>query len=372
VRVSREHLAPTCESPVSSTDRLLADVDAAFRRGDRTLAVPPTRFYVNLTERCSLECVHCLNRSPEKTRSGVARDMPAGVIEALTPHLASALYVGLTHAGEPLMGPMLEPLLTALKRARAGEPSVVHLLTNGSLLDEERFVHLTELGVSSWAFSVDGMSSATHDRLRPGSQISELLAQIGAYSALRASRFPKVRLGIAWVVTSTTLHEISGLLEFARQCRLDWVKLEELFVVNAASARYGELEPDALQSVAAHAEGLAARLGVRLLNHLTPMRSFKCQLDQDDAMARFSRGDDFVNRMEINSCRLPYEAVALEPDGDVKPWWFSEPVAGNIRRNDLSEIWNRTPFVAARERSVAERRCAGVSTCARDCGPAVW
>ena len=179
----------------------LARVDAAFRQGPLDAVAPPTRFYLNLTERCSLRCRHCITRAPELTASGQARDMTAEVVEALRPHLGHAAYVGFPHAGEPLLAPMLEPLLRALKAERGDEPTVVHLLTNGLALTEERFDRLCELGVRSWSISLDGMTAATNDTLRLGSRIDELLPRLSALCALKRARHSDARLGVAFTLT---------------------------------------------------------------------------------------------------------------------------------------------------------------------------
>ncbi|MBI5549302.1 MAG: radical SAM protein [Deltaproteobacteria bacterium] len=356
----------------------LQAIDRAFRDGVLELSAPPTRFYLNLTERCSLRCRHCITRAPELTASGAARDMSLEVVEALRPHLAHATYVGFPHAGEPLIAPALEPVLRALQeeRARTGArpaDTVVHLLTNGLALTEERFARLCGLGVCSWSVSMDGMSPQTNDRLRLGGHIERLLEQLQAITHLKRTSFPSVRLGVAWTVTRSNLHEVPQLLEWAAATGLDWVKLEEVFPLNPDAALEADLAPQRLLAALAEARAAAAALGVRLLEHVFETPVFKCRLGSDPEMARFSLLDDFANRMEINGCRLPYELVCIEPDGDLKPLSFHHPVGGNLLREGLSATWSSARFFEARAQMRAERPCGGgPATCSSDPGPDRW
>lgn len=294
---------PPVARPLLSTPELLLAVDRAFRAGELLARAPPTRFFINLTERCCLACAHCINESPARTAAGTARDLDDEVLARLAPHLAYATYVAFSHAGEPTLFPALDRLLTILREVRQGEPFVVHLLTNGQHLTPARFAELAGLGICSWSFSVDGMSAATHDELRTGSRIGELLATIEAVAGLRRERFPWVRLGVAWTVTCTNVTQLAALLAFAARVGLDWVKLEELCVVNRASAELAAIAPTDLCGALMRARAQAEGLGIRILLHLDDLRPYACQLERDPAMAAFSRDDSYVNHTQIHRCR---------------------------------------------------------------------
>ena len=267
---------------------------------------------------------------------------------------------------------MLEPLLEALRAERSGEPTVVHLLTNGVALTPERFARLCELGVSSWSVSIDGMSAATNDALRVGARIEVLLQRLASLCALKRARFAGARLGVAWTVTRANVAEIPQLIDYAAKVGLDWVKLEEMFPLDDL-ARAEEPAPELLRAALAKARTQALGCKVRLLEHVLDLAVFKCRLSLDPEVARFSELDDLANRMEINSCRLPFELICVEPDGDLKPLSFHHPVGGNLLREGLEAAWNSPPFVEARARSRSERPCgSGPTTCGSDPGPERW
>ena len=348
----------------------LDELDAHFRAGLGKGPTLPSRWYFNLTEHCNLACRHCITRAPLKTGQQSARHMSRAVIDAIRPYLAEALYIGMPHAGEPLVAPQLDYLLSSLVEARQGKPTTVHLLTNGKALNEQRFCQLVEQGVNSWSVSVDGMRPETHDHLRSGSSIEALLALIRTCVTLRDARAREVTMGIAWTITIDNAAEIDELLAFAADVGLDWVKLEELFPVNAAGHRLAHQSADELLRVVECARQRARILGVRLLEHVIEMPVFKCRMDDQPAMARFSLLDDLVNRMEINACRLPYELACVEPNGDLKPVSWYHPVAGNVLAQPVSQIWNNHHLVGIRKAAAAKRLCRDSEpTCEADRGP---
>jgi cyclomaltodextrinase len=345
----------------------LALVDSDFRAARRPLA-PPTRFYFNLTERCQIRCAHCITRAPALTESGQARTLGPDVIEALRPHLSHATYAGFAHAGEPLIAPGLEPLLGALQRARGGEPTVIHVLTNGMALTHARFDALAQLGVTSWSVSIDGMSASTNDALRVGSRIEVLKARIPEW----CQRKGPARLGISWTVSRSNAGELEELVSFARSAGVDWIKLEEMFPINPLAEQ--EARVDDLTGAVARAMALGDALGIPVLDHTRSVQVWCCEPSPSDAATvRFSRLDDFANRMAINPCRFPYETICIEPNGDCKPVSFHHASGGNLLTTDLVEIWRSHAF--ARERTAVRQRrlCgAGPATCAADAGPAAW
>lgn len=357
--------------PVDPAARNLSRIDRAFRRGSCGLALP-SRYYLNLTERCNLRCAHCITCAPEKTASGAARDMDPRVLDALAPHLACASYVGLVHAGEPTLAPLLRPMLERLRDARRGRPTVVHLLTNGMALDEDRFVELARLGVRSLSFSIDGVSR-TNDRLRVGSRIEKLSALLPRLVRVREVEKLDVRMGIAYTVTASNVAETAEAVRLAARAGLDWIKLEEMYPLNEVSHREAKVPKAALAKALKDSRAAARRSGIVLLEHLESPVVRKCALDRDPKARAFSQGDDFVNRMEISPCRLPFELACIEPDGDVKPLSFHHPVAGNLLREDLPEIWSSRLCRQVREQSFAERICgARGAHCPADPGPQGW
>lgn len=352
------------------SDPTLVALDREFRGNRVALRSPPTRFQLNLSELCNLCCAHCITFAPVHTGAGTARSMNQEVLDALLPHLRHATYVGLTHAGEPTIAPLFEPLLLGLQQVRAGAATQVHVVTNGQTLKPERFVAWSRMGVGSWSISLDGISARTHDNLRVGSKIDELWARLTALVAVRKAEQLPVRLSLAFTLTTENLEELPTLVEQAAALGVDALKVEELVPVNPRASQLATVEQHRQVEVVEAARQQAWRLGLPLLDHLRPLQAWKCRLEQDAEMAERSLLDDFVNGAELNPCRLPWELICVEPNGDVRPVDFHHPVAGNLLVQDLAELWNSAPFTFARSTKMKDRLCGpGPVTCASDPGP---
>jgi MoaA/NifB/PqqE/SkfB family radical SAM enzyme len=282
--------------------------------------------------------------------------------------------MGFPHAGEPLLAPMLEPMLVALQDARAGEATQVHVLTNTLALSLDRFIELVGLGVSSWSFSIDGMSAASNDWLRQGAKVERALELIRRCSEWRQHNSVDVRTGIACTVHQRNLSELDAMVNFVHDAGLDWLKLEEMYPVNSLSQELATMDAEQLRTALAAAAELAKTLGVKLLFHIDELDARRCLCDDNPRVQQFCELDSFANRMDIHACRLPWELVCIEPNGDVKPLSFHHPVAGNILKQDLMHIWNSPGFVSVRQQVNArcvhqlhQRNCTAASP-----GPQHW
>lgn len=351
-------------------DPTLVTLDREFRGNRVALRSPPTRFQLNLSELCNLRCAHCITFAPVRTEAGTARSMGPEVLAALLPHLRHATYVGLTHAGEPTIAPLFEPLLHGLKEVRAGLRTQVHVVSNGQILKPERFVAWSRMGVGSWSISLDGISAQTHDALRLGSQIDALWARLTALVAARKAEQLAVRLSLAFTLTAENLEELPTLVERAAALGVDALKVEEVVPVNPRASQLATVEHHRQVQAVEAARQQAWRLGLPLLDHLRPLQAWKCRLDQDPEMAERSLLDDYLNGAELNPCRLPWELICVEPNGDVRPVDFHHPVAGNLLVQDLLELWSAPAFTMARSAKIRARLCGpGPVTCGVDPGP---
>ena len=146
--------------------------------------------------------------------------------------------------------------------------------------------------------------------------------------------------------------------------------VEEVVPVNPRASPRATVDQHRQQQAVEAARQQAWRLGLPLLDHLRPLQAWKCRLDQDAEMAERSLLDDFVNGAELNPCRLPWELICVEPNGDVRPVDFHHPVAGNLLVQDLLELWSAPPFALARSARIKDRLCGpGPVTCGSDPGP---
>lgn len=339
--------------------------DADLTAGALVARSLPSRLDFSITEACNLQCRHCITLAPERTRDRTARSLSPWLLDRLRDALELASYVGFVHGGEPLTAPVLWDVLAALRAARRGNPTMVHLLTNGVLLAERTAARLLEAGVRSISVSLDGASAATNDAIRSGGRFEHILSNLRDLARLRRSSGADVQCGVSFVILRQNAEEAARMVELCAELGLDWLKLEEAVPATPFAAR-SLLRPDEAASREAVRAALARgrELGVAIVDHTAPPVVWRCKLGEDPHAAAFLVADELANRSEIHPCRVTWEHACIEPNGDVRMGDFFGPVLGSVAEAPISALWNGPTALAERRRAVAVRLCgAGPVTC---------
>lgn len=327
----------------------------AFRRGELTLLALPSHLYVTVTERCNLRCRHCITAAPRKTQEGTARTLRPWLLDALAEAFAAAEYFGFVHGGESLTAPIFPDVLRAIRRARAGRPYDVHLLTNGMLMDGEAARRLVELGVTSVAFSLDGATAATNDAIRAGGRFEDILENLRRVLAARRTLGADLRVGISMVVGRSALAELPAMGRLAAELGVDWLKIEEMVATTplACHELLAPRAPEVEGAMAALREALRGS-AVVLVDHRDPPAGCACEARTRPELQAFRDADDFANRARFNACRMAWEQAAVDPDGTVRAVDYEHPPIGNLMERSFLELWNGE--AAQRLRADALRR----------------
>ncbi len=313
----------------------------AFRRGQTSGLLLPSKLYLTVTERCNLRCQHCITHAPEKTLSKTARTMQPWLFDALDESFAAADYFGFSHGGESLVSPHFLTLLRRIQNAKKGKPYDVHLLSNGMLLSPDSVEQLVELGVTSLAVSLDGGTQATNDDIRQGSDFERIVHNLRHAVALRRQKEVDLRIGVSTVLLRQNLEELPRLAQLVCDLGLDWLKIEEGYPVNVFSAE-SLLRPDSRTVVAAveKARAIVEPSGVILVDHLNPPGGCPCQTRPGDALSEFRVTDDFANRTVFRPCQAAWEIACIDPDGAVHAGDYASRPLGTLATASLLELWN--------------------------------
>jgi glycosidase/MoaA/NifB/PqqE/SkfB family radical SAM enzyme len=342
----------------------------AFDAGHVQCPAYPSRVYVTVTESCNLRCQHCITDAPARTGSGRARTLQPWLLDALHDTFAHADYVAFTHGGESLTAPIFPEVLRRIARARGGRPgrADIHLVSNGTLLTEERVASLIDHGVTSLMISLDGAVAATNDRIRVLGRFDRVVANVAAAVALRARRSADLRIGISTVVGATNVGELAALGRLCLELGVDWLKIEETYPATPF-ARHDLLAPDAPDVTAAMAalRDVVAGRPLVLVDHLAPPTG--CTCSGDPATLAFRAADDFANRTRFRPCRTPWEQAAIDPDGTVRLGDYAGPTLGSLLDAPMLALWNAPPALAARGQVTSSGRgpgrCGAASGCRR-------
>jgi cyclomaltodextrinase / maltogenic alpha-amylase / neopullulanase len=317
----------------------------AFVLGHTASPAYPSRLYVTVTEACNLRCRHCITDAPARTQGGTARTLQPWLLDALDDAFAHASYVAFTHGGESLTAPIFPEVLRRIARHPGHRD--VHLITNGTLLDEARLRMLVEHGVTSLMVSLDGATAATNDRIRVLGRFDRVIANLGAAVMLRATCGWDLRIGVSTVVGRANVHELPALGRLCADLGVDWLKIEETYPATPF-ARHDLLDPDdaRVQGAMDALRDALAPSRVVLVDHLAPPAACACA---DDAAACFRKADDFANRATFRPCRAAWEQAAVDPDGTVHAVDYGGAALGNLLDAPFLDLWNAPPAQRARE-----------------------
>ncbi len=142
--------------------------------------VPPT-VYVELTNRCNLNCLMCDRESMTRKQGFMDMELFRKVIDNAAD--IRVPIVKLNRFGEPLIHPSLIEMIRYTKSR--GIPRV-YFTTNATLLTEENARQIIEAGLDAIAVSIDGATPETYLKIRGIPDYERIAGNLRRLSELRA------------------------------------------------------------------------------------------------------------------------------------------------------------------------------------------
>lgn len=194
---------------------------------------------IEITTRCHLACPHCART--RDTRPG--EDMPLARFERILDLLPSARRITLVGLGETLLHPKAEAMVTAAKLRHRH----VGLVTSGQFLSQGKATALVEAGLDAIAFSLDAVEPGLVQRVRPGSELPTILANIRAFGTLA----PGVSRAVFSAVSLDTAPHLESLAEAVTQLGVQaWMLSDLNFTANRDRALWGHMDDTLRQTIA--------------------------------------------------------------------------------------------------------------------------
>ncbi len=272
------------------------------------------------TRACSLACRHCRASAQRRPRPDELRTEEAHGLLRQMAALRPQIFV--VTGGDPLERPDLFELM-AMARDMGLRVFVAPSVT--PLLDAPALERLAETGCAGIQLSLDGADAVTHDRFR---------GQSGVFARTLEACATIHRLGLPLTLATTVarhdLHQLDALHKLVRS--LHPVRWSVFFLVPTGRARAEEMIPPAA------AEEVFARL--QAFSENAP---FAIKTTEAPAIRRLltSGGTAPRARATIADGR---GFVFVAANGDICPSGFLPLPAGNVRRDDVLEVYRRHPI----------------------------
>lgn len=299
-------------------------------------AVHPLRYlFLEVTSRCNLRCLHCGSDCGRGERPGeLGTDEWLGVVDRLAARFEPREVLLVVTGGEPLCRPGLDAILDRI-HARGFAWGMV---SNGWALDARNLDALLARGLASLTVSLDGLAPS-HDWLRgvPGSFDRAL-------AALRAAVAAGPRLAAFDVVTCANPRNLPELPAVHALLEAERVPAWRLFTIFPKGRARGNpqvlLPPDGMRAVL---DFIAARRRGRARGAMRV--DFACEGYLPPSRDRAVRDEPYF-------CRAGISIASILCDGAISvcPNVSRALVQGNVRTDDLADVWERG-FRPHRDRS---------------------
>ncbi|MEJ2157433.1 MAG: SDR family NAD(P)-dependent oxidoreductase [Desulfobacteraceae bacterium] len=211
-------------------DRLLAGVGrhTADQKPDK-----PRRWRLLQVESaiaCNLKCIMCPWRDMAHKHSAKGLMAPE-VWAAVVPHLDQVQSVDFTGGGEPLM----QPHIVEWVRQASEAGCETGLLTNGTLLTEDKAKQLIDAGIDWICVSMDGATAEVFETIRPGASFKTVCRNVKALTGRRIGKRPRVAVNC--VMMPQNADQLEEMVVLADELGVDQINFKQCDVIRGDAGK---------------------------------------------------------------------------------------------------------------------------------------
>ncbi|HWQ53967.1 MAG TPA: radical SAM protein [Bryobacteraceae bacterium] len=325
---------------------------------------------VVLSNRCNIGCVHCYQ---PKNGDSLLEPRPIGEalrreFASLYPYVATVRLQGGELFAIPGFSEMLDDVGAVVDRP------IVSISTNATLIDEGWAERIVRTPLQNVTVSIDAAHPDTFARLRRGSRLEDVLANIRRIQRWKeklGSKYPYI--DSFFVVMRSNFREIPEYVRMMRELGLLAVSLQTLEITPENSSRFpmlGQTEAitDGAEVLELHRlvretmERERPRILIRTsgLTILFEQHGLDAEFVAEEEHGLYPDADTATTAGR-ELCPNPWTTLFVIENGDVHLCFLSEPV-GNLYEEPLISIWNSPRAVAKRSRMATGRyRASGCS-----------
>ncbi len=280
----------------------------------------PRYIDIELTNRCNFHCLMCpTGTGMVKRKKGTLDNSIFNMIlEQIRPHKTPIRFI---RWGEPLLHPELFNYIKKLHSIG----SIVHINTNGSLMNEEIIEKIIASNLDSIKFSFQGVDKKSYSEMRNIDFFDQLLKIIELVHKKRGNR-KKPFIHISTTITYENAQQVSQFKEQANQ--------------------YADL----------------VTVGRTILEHIDPTK-VKLNESAIQTLIELKKQESVVKKHP--ECPEVFDKLSINWDGTVSACcgdYDKKMLVGNLKSNTLAEIWKNRPMNRYRT-LLAEMRHDEITLC---------
>lgn len=299
---------------------------------------PPTTIEINPTNQCNLKCKSCWQREFEVSEDRLSSEKIYQIVQqAIELGVEEFRFPG---AGEPLLKPNLLQAFELVKR----EGKEGQLITNGTLITEDKAERFIELGWDCLTISLDSPQPKVNDYLRGKKgtfeKTQDALMFLRKYKRQYNSEKPLLRLNM--VLSNRNYDQLSAMIRLAAKYGVDNLQVQPMTVWGdlGEKLKLDQIQRKEFKRRAREADSLAEEKGVRTnLGEFYETELVKRAADnmQKELKEDMQFSDDGFLSLP---CFEPFYNLVVFPDGRVGPCSISGGKDGDsVLEKNLEEIW---------------------------------
>ena len=227
--------------------------------------------------------------------------------------------------GEPTLHPHYLEIMEKVKNAGA----LIHINTNGSLLDEDKIKEMLRIKLDSIKFSFQGADEGTYNEMREGGDYKKLLSMVKSMNDLRGNLlYPFIQ--ISTTLTGETVEQVTGF-------KKDVEEICDFY-----------------------------NIGYTKLNHLD-VESMKIDEKEKDKI-RHLQENEKIHHVYHDTCSEASDKLSINWNGDITLCcadYDNFMVIGNILDMDIKELFNSN--AARNYRKIIADKQYGRIKCCSEC-----
>ena len=292
-------------------------------------------FQIEPTIRCNLQCTMCPWHEIRTPHLNMAWE----TYEKIAVAFKKVTEIDLSGGGEPTMNPLLPRMIELAKESGC----TAGFSTNATLLTPKLSEELIRIGLDWIAFSIDGATAQTYEKIRRGASFQEVINHISFLDKLRKkNKSGKPLTMLFFVMMPDNFHEIPALVDLCLNLGIDRLVVKNQDVILKMERdkdrlfTYDGHKPKELQRIIRASQKKAKRnnLFMRVYG-LYPNEMPICE--QDPLNTAFYNWEGFVS---------PCITLAYARKKVFRGELTEAPLYrfGNINNESFNQIWSSPPY----------------------------
>lgn len=268
----------------------------------------------HITNKCNLRCTHCYQENYDNEPK--LEDL-IDIYNKIERFLEKENYyadIALT-GGEPLISENLIPLLEYLSMKERVKKLMI--LTNGTLVDEQKVKLYKKFGVDLVQISLDGGNKKIHESVRGKNSFEQTLKGIQLFKK------EGISVQVQMVIHNNNVNSIYELIQLCNLYNVDRLLITRLVLEGNAKDNFKDiiLSPNKYKKL------------LLMLNDYSKDKINKVKILKGRCLWRL------IDKTQGSVCPVGINSIAILPNGDVLPCRRMPIIIGNLKKESLYKIW---------------------------------